>query len=364
MSRVPLPEFPDRTPDAASEQRLTEIRRIAKETGAVPAPGILPVGAPFPKATAETGYYGIPLLKQPQWTLEVPIYFFVGGAAGAAAVVATAAEWLTEDDELVRSARWVAAVGGMVSPALLTMDLGRPSRFLNMLRVFKLQSPMNVGAWTLTAFSTFAAASAFANLMRQKMDVGPVHLIENAAGMMASATGLVMASYTGVLIGATTIPVWNNNAGTLPAHFAASGLNCAVSILELLGHENSRALNLLGLAASGYESFEGVKIESERTRVNEPLHKGLSGWIVRTGGVLSGPLPFVLRLAYAITGEKSYRKAAAYSSIVGSLLTRFGWIRAGHASAKDHRVPLQLPETAPEVRLSSHELAEQNRNDH
>jgi hypothetical protein len=357
MSRVPLPEVPNRIPDAESEHRLSELRRVARETGAVTAPGILPDGAPFPRATAETGYYGIPLLKQPQWTIEVPIYFFVGGAAGAAAAVATAADWLTDDDELVRSARWVAAVGGLLSPALLTMDLGRPERFLNMLRVFKLQSPMNVGAWTLTAFSSFAAASAFANLMRRKADIGPVRLIENAAGMLASATGLVMASYTGVLIGATTIPVWNNNAGTLPAHFAASGLNCAVSILELLGHENSRALNLLGLAASGYETFEGFKIESERTRVNEPLRKGASGWIVRSGGILSGPLPVALRLAYAMTGNKSYRKAAAYSSILGSLLTRFGWIRAGHASAKDHRVPLQLPEDTPEVRASSHELA-------
>lgn len=349
MSRVPLPEIPDRIPDAESELRLAEIRRQAWKTGSVDASGITPAGAPFPRATPETGYYGVPLLKEPQWTKEVPIYFFVGGAAGAAAVVASVANLLTEDRELVRSARWVAAAGGAISAGLLTDDLGRPSRFLNMLRVFKPQSPMSVGAWTLTAFSSFSAAAAFANLMRQKLPSTPVQVMENAAGALAAATGLVMASYTGVLIGATVIPVWNSNVGTLPAHFAASGLNSAVSILELMGHDDERALNVLGMAATGYECLEGLKVESERTPANAPLHKGLSGLLVRAGGVLSGPLPLALRIAYGFTGDRKFRQAAAYSSIAGSLLTRFGWVRAGHASAKDYRVPLQIAE--PKTRL-------------
>jgi len=291
MSRVPLPEVPNRLPDVESERRLNEIRRTAAQSGMVTAKGVTPVGAPFPQASPETGYYGVSLLKEPQWTKEVPLYFFVGGAAGAAAVIASAAHLFTQDDDLVHSARWVAAAGGILSPALLTLDLGRPSRFLNMLRVFKLQSPMSVGAWTLTAFSSFSAAAAFANAIRQKLDSTPVYVLENIAGALATATGLVMASYTGVLIGATTIAVWNNNIETLPPHFAASGMNSAVSILELLGHENSRSLNLLGMAAAGYESLEGLMLETKRTRINEPLRKGKSGWIVRLGGVLSGPLP-------------------------------------------------------------------------
>src|SRR5204863_7642010 len=86
----------------------------------------------------------------------VPMYFFVGGAAGASAVIGSVAR----DRDLARHAKWIAAVGGAASGALLTADLGRPERFLNMLRVFKLQSPMSVGAWTLTAFSTAAAAAA------------------------------------------------------------------------------------------------------------------------------------------------------------------------------------------------------------
>ena len=115
-----------------------------------------------------------------------------------------------------------------------------------------------------------------------------------------------MSSYTGVLIGATVIPVWNENVGTLPQHFAASGLNSAVSLLELLGHDDSRALNLLGISASSYEVAEGVLLESKRHRINEPLRKGWSGAMVRAGGVLSGPVPLALRLAYAVSGNKSF----------------------------------------------------------
>jgi Polysulphide reductase, NrfD len=358
MSRVPLPEIPDRIPDDESEQRLAAIRREAMERGVVSGKGALPIGAPFPRATAETGYYGVPLLKEPQWTKEVPVYFFVGGAAGAAAVVASTANLLTEDRDLVRDARWVAAVGGVLSPALLVADLGVPSRFLNMLRVFKLQSPMNLGAWTLAAFSSFAGASAFANLMQQRFgEALPVRIVENAAGLLASATGLVLSTYTGVLIGATAIPVWNDHIISLPHHFAASGVNSAVSILELLGHEDSRALNLLGVAASAFEVYEGIEVESRRDRVNEPLHKGLSGAIVRTGGMLSGPLPLALRLGSLITGNMALRRAACWSSLVGSLLTRFGWVEAGRASARDHRIPLQLPDKVQEIRKSSQDLA-------
>lgn len=350
MSHVPLPELPSRVPDVESERRLIEIRRNAAKGRLTQATGVIPEGAPFPRATSDLGYYGLPLLKGPQWQPEVPLYLFTGGAAGSAAVIACIARLLgsNPDDGVVRHARWIAAAGGILSSALLTKDLGVPSRFINMLRVFKPQSPMNMGAWTLTAFSTFSAAAAFANRMRQKLDLTPIYLVENISEIFAGATGLAMASYTGVLIGATVIPVWNTNVDTLPIHFAVSGMNSAVSILELLGNDESRALNLLGLVACAYESGEGLKLEMERTPVNRPLRRGFSGFLVRLGGVLSGPAPLILRIAYALTGRKNLRRAAAYLSLTGSLLTRFGWIHAGRASAKDHRIALELPTSAKE----------------
>src|SRR6187401_2428458 len=96
-------------------------------------------------------------LKPPVWTWEIPAYFFVGGVAGAAAVIAGLARFAGADSLLIRDAQWIAGAGAAVAPLLLISDLGRPTRFLNMLRVFKPQSPMSIGAWTLVLFSVAVA---------------------------------------------------------------------------------------------------------------------------------------------------------------------------------------------------------------
>src|SRR5205085_9806115 len=119
-------------------------------------------------------------------------------------------------------------------------------------------------------------------------------VLARASSAGAGATGLVMSSYTGVLIGATAIPVWNENVKTLPIHFAASGLNTAVSALELLGHDDSPALNALGMGAAIFEVAEGVKLETDRQPALNPLRDGVNGWTVRAAGMLSGPIPLAL----------------------------------------------------------------------
>jgi formate-dependent nitrite reductase membrane component NrfD len=277
-------------------------------------------------------YYGLPTLKPPVWTWEVPAYFFVGGAAGAAAMIGAAARLAGGRPELVRDARWIAAAGGAISPPLLVADLGRPERFLNMLRVFKVQSPMSVGAWTLVAFSNAAGAAAFADLIDRWSDGRiPVRLLGDAAEALSAATGLVLSTYTGVLIGATAIPAWSENVRILPVHFGASAVGSAVSILELLGHRDP-ALNLLGAGAAAVETLIGGSLELSGSEALVPLKQGWSGNIVRAGGVLSGPLPLALRL---LAGRSpSARRIAAVSTIVGSVLTRVGWLAAGRESAR------------------------------
>jgi formate-dependent nitrite reductase membrane component NrfD len=232
----------------------------------------------------------------------------------------------------VRDARWIAAAGGALSPPLLVSDLGRPERFLNMLRVFKLQSPMSVGAWTLLAFSNAAGASAFADLVdRASGGRIPVRVIGNAAEMLAAATGLVLSTYTGVLIGATAIPAWSENVRILPVHFGASAMGAAVSLLELLGHDDP-ALNYIGAGAAAVETLIGSSLELSSSEALVPLKENWTGSVVRAGGVLSGPLPLALRL---LAGRsRSARKAAAISTLVGSALTRVGWLAAGRESAR------------------------------
>lgn len=346
MSSLPSAEKRKlRVPDPASEARLQQIRRQAEQQGFVSESGVRPAGAPFPTASPDTGYYGIHLLKEPQWTHDIPLYFFVGGLAGASAVIGAMADWVGRDEEMAQSARWLAFAGAMASSALLVHDLGRPSRFLNMLRVFKVQSAMSVGAWTLTAFGTSSAASVFAKAAERWFgDRFSIRMIGNFGQFFSALFGLPLHTYTGVLIGATTIPVWNSNIKTLPVHFGASGVQSGVSLLELMGHSESGALNMLGVGSALWETWEGIHLERRREDAIKPLKHGLSGTLTRTAGLLSGPLPLTLRLLAAISGKhrsRILRRTAAISGVAGSLLTRYGWVRAGHASARDWRLPLK-----------------------
>jgi len=257
-------------------------------------------------------YRDAPLLKPPVWTWEVPVYFFVGGAAGAAAVIAAAAHFSGDPlASLARDAKWIALIGALISPLLLISDLGRPARFLNMLRVLKFQSPMSVGVWTLLVFS----GAAFLSLM-------PIGPLAPAATILAAGTGAILATYTGVLIGATAIPVWSRNVDLLPIHFGASGLGAAVSILELAGHRTT-AMNALGIAAAAVELLI-IFAFARRGASGGPLMRGAE--------VLSGPMALALRLA--AVPLPGLRIAAAIVALAGSLTTRLAWIAAGRRSTQ------------------------------
>ncbi|MGH9356064.1 MAG: NrfD/PsrC family molybdoenzyme membrane anchor subunit [Terriglobia bacterium] len=327
--------------EGASEERLSEIRQAAATASGLPAAS----GAGGKAATALTGYYGLPLLKPPQWKWEVPGYFFAGGAAGAAAVIAGAAQVCGANPRLVRDARWIAAVGGAVSPALLIADLGRPERFLNMLRVLKLQSPMSVGSWTLAVFSSAAAAALFFDASLRGRSI-PAVMIGAGSQAIATLTGMPLATYTGVLLGATAVPVWSKNAAELPVHFAASAVGSAVSLLELKNHESDRALNALGIGSAVVETLMSLRLVTKPEPALKALKTGKAGWLSRAGAVLSGPLPLILRLLAGSSGarrSRQLRRVAAASTVAGSALTRYAWVSSGRASTADPALPLQLP---------------------
>jgi formate-dependent nitrite reductase membrane component NrfD len=329
------------------EERLEEIRREAamhRRAASDSAAVRNDFAPPAEVASETTGYYGMPALKAPAWTWEVPLYFFVGGAAGSAAVLAAAGKLAGAERELIRDARWLAAIGGAISPALLIADLGVPRRFLNMLRVFKVQSAMSVGSWTLVAFSNSAAAAAVLGEIEHRRTDSRIPVLSDVAEIASALSGLVLATYTGVLIGATAIPVWNQNVSLLPIHFATSGMSAAVSLLELRGHE-SKSLNRIATATAAIDTVVGAALELRRKPAMEPLHGGTSGWTMRVAGLLSGPIPLALRLFANASGKKraGFRKAAALSAVAGSLVTRFAWVGAGRISAKDPKVPLKLP---------------------
>lgn len=333
-----------------TEERLNAIREEAESRGAVQAPGIRPQNAPMPVATPDAGYYQQPLLKAPQWTPLVPIYFFVGGATGSLGVIGSLADLLGGDAELARRGRWLALAGIGISSVLLIADLGRPSRFLNMLRVFKPQSAMSMGSWALTGFGASAAASSLADLLDTEVGENNFASTLRAAGRAGCVLfGMPLHNYTGVLIGASVIPAWNNRIRSLPREFGMSGLQSAVSTLEFTGDLESHALNILGILSAAIESWEGIDLLHTSAQELRPTKRGLSGALVQIAGLLSGPVPLALRIASMfVKDSKRLRRLAAISGIAGSLFLRHGWPLAGTVSSRDWKTPLNInDETAP-----------------
>ncbi len=320
----------------ATEERLEEIRRSASDVAQRTAP-LQPMGGP--QNPKQKSYYGLPALKAPVWTWEVPLYFFLGGIAGMSACTGFIAQLFHGGSALIRFCLWTGLVGAALCPLLLIADLGRPMRFLNMLRVFKLRSAMSMGAWILVAFSNcvLLAVVCFELQLRgfaNPLLVGLLWLAEAAAAV----TGLLLAGYTGVLIGATAVPVWSENRTLLPAHFLTSGFGGAAGILELAGFLIP-ATQILGFAASGIETLIEVMLQVRKRPVDTPLHHGGSGRALLLAGLLEGPAALLLR-AFLGSGSKG-RCAAAGVFLIGSLLSRYAWIWAGRASARDPGAQLQ-----------------------
>ncbi len=318
------------TNEPQSEKRLERLREEAWEKGVVAGRGVDVVGGPLPR---KPGYYGQPVVKPPVWTWEVPLYFFFGGIGGMSAVIALGGIFF-HHLELACAAMWIAAIAGAVlSPILLIMDLGRPHLFLNMLRVFKHRSAMSMGAWILTAFGTSAVAGLIAlELHAQQIFTGGLdQLLRFAAGVFifgSAIFGTLLATYTGVLIGATAIPAWFLHRTLLPIHFGTAGLGSAAAILELIGHRIP-ALNFLGFYTAAVESALLIWLSVNKHGVaDRAIHEHGSGWLIRIGEVLNGPLAFVLRLF-------GFIPFAAISFLIGALVSRFGWIAVGKVSGAD-----------------------------
>lgn len=314
----------------ASEQRLEQLREKAWQEGVVPGRGVDVAGGPIPR---KPGYYGQAVVKPPVWTWEVPLYFFFGGIGGMSAVIALGAV-LFHHVDLARAAMWTAIIAGTVlSPILLIMDLGRPHRFLNMLRVFKPQSAMSMGAWILTAFGMSAVGGLIAfELHALQILPGTLDQLMRFAAVIlifaAAVFGTLLATYTGVLIGATAIPAWFLHRTLLPIHFGTAGLGSAAAVLELLGHRIS-SLNFIGFYAAAVETVLLIWLSiAKHGAADRAIHEHRSGWLIRIGEVLNGPLALLLRFFGFIPW-------AAISFLAGALISRIGWIAVGKVSGAD-----------------------------
>src|SRR5437763_5831321 len=167
----------------------------------------------------EASYYDFPVLKAPTWHWEIIWYFFFGGLAAGCYVVASIASLFgsREDRAVARAGYYLSLLSLLPCPPLLIKDLGRPERFLHMLRIVKVRSPMSMGTWAVVAFSLFCGLSTAIQAAKDGI-LGrwfvPKWLAVLPQGLLALPgifAGFFLGSYTGVLLAATSIPVWSRS---------------------------------------------------------------------------------------------------------------------------------------------------------
>ena len=304
---------------------------VAPEPGEVAAANRRMRAAPMPDVHG-------PFLKPPVWSWEVPLYFWAGGVASGAAFVAVACDAAGDAGAAV-IARRVALAAVVPCPVLLVADLGRPERFLNMLRIVKPRSPMSTGAWCLAGFSGAAATAVLADALQ-------MHRPARAAGAVGALLGAYLGSYTGVLLSCTAVPVWARSRAFLgPVFVSTSAMTgAAATRLALLARRGTtetgtdralQAIEQLALVA-----HVGLNAANRRQLgvAGEALDSGRHGLVLRSAerallaGVLAKVTARVLRKRAA---RELVDAAASATYLAAGLAVRMAWIDAGKASA-DH----------------------------
>ena len=275
-------------------------------------------------------YYGQPIINPPVWEeRDIAGYLFAGGLAGASSILAAGAE-LTGRPRLARRSKLGAAAALAVSLAALVHDLGRPGRFVNMLRVFKPTSPMNMGSWLLGAYGPLVGAAVASDVLGRAPRAG------RAAATGAGLLGAPVSTYTAALIANTAVPAWHEGHRELPFLFAGSAATAGAGLALIAAprSENEPAVRMAVLGA-GAELIGERLLERRLGLVAETLHEGTAGKRLRAAKALTA---FGALCAAAFSRRS--RPAAALSGaclLAGSALTRFGLFAAGMASAEDPR---------------------------
>jgi formate-dependent nitrite reductase membrane component NrfD len=279
-------------------------------------------------------YYDRPVLKEPVWKWYVPAYFYCGGLSGASAALAAVAHAAHADafDGLVRRARWVAALAGAAGTAFLIVDLGRPRRFLNMLRVFRPSSPMSVGSWIVAGEGPLAAGAALLSGSN-----GLLGAVGDAAGAGAGGLGSLMTGYTAVLLANTAVPIWQRSRRALPPLFVASAISSAGSMLELLRLDDTEATVVRRFAVAGRvaEITASFALEREAGKVEEvakPLHEGRAGSYWKAAKILA-----LASLGASLLSRRwrALRTVSGLLGTAGAVALRFAVAEAGAQSAAD-----------------------------
>ncbi|WP_020659047.1 NrfD/PsrC family molybdoenzyme membrane anchor subunit [Amycolatopsis benzoatilytica] len=284
-------------------------------------------------STRSDSYYGRPILKEPAWKQpDVPLYLFLGGMAGSSASIAALAE-RTGRPGLAAVGRLAAASGAAASVLALVHDLGRPARFLHMLRVLKPTSPLSVGSWILAPFSGLAAVSAGSAVTGWLPSAGRL------AGAAAGLLGPAMCTYTAVLIADTSTPSWHEGRRELPVLFAGSAMTSGAGV-ALLAAPSSETTPVVraALAGAAAELTAAHRLEHKLGLVSEPYRTGRAGKLLKAA---RGLTVAAAGLSLAARRSKFAAIASGAGYLAAGLCTRFGVYQAGVASARDPKYVVQ-----------------------
>ena len=279
-----------------------------------------------PRAQPDS-YYGKPVLKVPVWRLrDVGGYLFMGGLAGASGVLAGCAQ-LAGHGRLARTAKVGAAGAIAVSGVALVADLGRPERFLNMLRMIKPSSPMSVGTWVITAFGGAAGAAAASAVTGRLPRAGAV------ATAGTTVLGPVVCTYTAALLCDTAVPAWHDAHREMPYLFAGSAAAAAGGLGMLAGPagEAGPAVRFALLGAATEITAKSLLLR-RLGDIAEPYQHGRPGRLMELAELLTSA-----GLAGAVLGGHSRvaTRLAGAALLASSALTRLGIFEAGQVSAAD-----------------------------
>ena len=272
-------------------------------------------------------YYGKPILKQPTWkTPDVPLYLFLGGLAGGSALLAEGGA-LTGNHDLEKVGRLAAAAGATAGTVALVHDLGRPERFLNMLRVLRVTSPLSVGSFILAPFASLAGAAAASQV------TGLLPRLGRFAGLGAAAFGPPLATYTAALVTNTAVPAWHEAYREMPFLFAGSGAQAAGGLaMVLVGSDQAAPARRMALAGAAVDLVAAERI-LHKGLVTEPYRIGMPGTLMKAARNAT-----VAASVLNVVGGRRSRLVSALAGLTyigASIATRFGVFEAGRASARD-----------------------------
>lgn len=307
------------------------------------------------------GYYGVPVIHGPHWKWLVIGYFYFGGISGASAVIAAFSRLAggTPGTQLARIATYVSFLSLMPCPLLLILDLGRPARFLNMLRVLRTSSPMSIGTWGLTTFGLVSALTAGLQLLEDRSSgsenrpTAAQRAVGTFLALLGGASGFFVAGYTGVLLAATAVPLWSKRPGLLGPLFLSSAMTsgtAAVSaVASALGsggsdaHARLRALETLSTVVEELLLVAWIIALGPTAR---PIAEDRLGAVVQHGAVGAGmALPLALS-ALSRQLPRRMRRAATFVSaaltLAGVFAVRYAIVVGGRHSADDPRATFDM----------------------